>query len=85
MPKLYASKHIVRVLELHGFSFVSQKGSHMKYCKMEKGITTVVIVPANRKEIPFGTFHSIVRQSKLDKKISKAKMRQIILLFIFHE
>ena len=43
---------------------ISQKGSHQKYRKADK----TVIVPAPRKEIPIGTFRSIVRQSGLNQK-----------------
>ena len=64
MPKLHSSRHIIRVLEEHGFLFVSQKGSHVKYKNPEKPVKTV-IVPANKKEIPIGTFRSIVRQAHL--------------------
>jgi predicted RNA binding protein YcfA (HicA-like mRNA interferase family) len=64
MPKLYSSSHILKVLHQHGFLFVSQKGSHIKLRKSDE-ITLSVIVPANRKEIPFGTFRSILRQSSL--------------------
>lgn len=53
-------------MEQNGFEFVSQKGSHVKYRKDTAGIVTTVIVPSPRKEIPIGTFRSIVRQSKLD-------------------
>ncbi|KKU57219.1 MAG: hypothetical protein UX81_C0042G0010 [Parcubacteria group bacterium GW2011_GWA2_47_12] len=61
MPKLHSSVEVIRVLERNGFVFISQRGSHMKYgCN---GRT--VIVPANRREIPIGTFRSIVRQSGL--------------------
>ena len=64
MPKLYSSAHILKVLALHGFVFISQKGSHIKLRKI--GDTTLtVIVPANRKETPIGTFRSILRQSAL--------------------
>jgi predicted RNA binding protein YcfA (HicA-like mRNA interferase family) len=66
VPKLYASDHIVKVLLKKGFYFVSQKGSHAKYRK-EGHPTRTVIVPAERKQIPVGTFNSIVRQSGLDK------------------
>jgi predicted RNA binding protein YcfA (HicA-like mRNA interferase family) len=68
MPRLFSSEHIIRILEKRDFFFVSQKGSHAKYIKKIKGITIVVIVPANRKEIPLGTFHSIMRQARLEKK-----------------
>jgi predicted RNA binding protein YcfA (HicA-like mRNA interferase family) len=56
MPKLYSSDEIIKIL--------LQKGSHKKYHRT--GTTTLtVIVPADRKQIPFGTFKSIVRQSGL--------------------
>ena len=40
---------------------MSQKGSHIKMRK-EKW---TVIIPANKRGIPFGTFRSILRQSGL--------------------
>jgi predicted RNA binding protein YcfA (HicA-like mRNA interferase family) len=64
MPKLYSSAYILKVLGDHGFIFISQKGSHVKLRKIDT-ITLTVIVPANRKEIPIGTFRSILRQSML--------------------
>jgi predicted RNA binding protein YcfA (HicA-like mRNA interferase family) len=66
MPKLYSSHHIIHVLESHGFTFVSQRGSHTKYRKIEESIVTrTVVIPSPRKEIPIGTFRSIVRQAGL--------------------
>lgn len=53
MPNLYSSKHIVKVLQDKGFFYISQKGSHVKFRKFGNPILTV-IVPANKKEIPFG-------------------------------
>lgn len=64
MPKLYSSSQIIRVLQRKGFVYISQKGSHVKFRKLEKEVLTV-IVPANKKEIPYGTFKSILRQSQL--------------------
>ncbi len=61
MPKLHSSAKIIQVLERRGFVFVSQRGSHIKM----KRAGRVVIVPANRREIPVGTFRSILRQSGL--------------------
>lgn len=66
MPKLYSSAHIVSILLGHGFLFVSQKGSPAKYRKAGEP-TLTAIIPAGRKEIPFGTFRSIVRQSGLSE------------------
>ncbi|MDB5246425.1 MAG: YcfA family protein [Segetibacter sp.] len=66
MPKLYSSDEILKVLQRHGFAFVSQNGSHIKYRKTGNP-TLTVIVPADRKQIPSGTIHSILKQSTLSK------------------
>ena len=67
MPKLYSSDLIVKILLQKGFVFISQRGSHKKYRKT--GIPTLtVIVPADRKEIPVGTFKSIIKQSGLQSE-----------------
>ncbi|HEX9503522.1 MAG TPA: type II toxin-antitoxin system HicA family toxin [Patescibacteria group bacterium] len=34
MPRRYSSDEILKVLRRQGFIFVSQKGSHVKYCKL---------------------------------------------------
>lgn len=67
MPKLYSSQQIVKTLEREGFSFVSQRGSHVKYRKTDSNVIFTVIVPAGRKQVPRGTFRSILRQSGLDE------------------
>jgi predicted RNA binding protein YcfA (HicA-like mRNA interferase family) len=66
VPKLYSSEQIVKTLEREGFVFVSQRGSHVKYRKAGSP-TLTVIVPAGRKQIPRGTFRSILRQAGLDE------------------
>lgn len=63
MPKLYSSRHIISVLLKEGFLEIDQTGSHKKLRRDEK----TVIVPSPRKEIPYGTFASILRQSGLNK------------------
>lgn len=68
MPKLYSSSEVIKVLGRQGFIFVSQRGSHCKYRRRYNGETRTVIVPVGRKEIPHGTFNSILRQSGLPKK-----------------
>lgn len=64
MYRLLSSKEIIRILKQNGFTFVSQKGSHKKFKKGKR----IVIVPDPQKEIPRGTYASIVRQSGIDKK-----------------
>ena len=61
MSKLPSSRLIINTLLKNGFRFISQRGSHCKYRKDDK----TIIVPSPRKEIPIGTFRSIVRQSGL--------------------
>jgi predicted RNA binding protein YcfA (HicA-like mRNA interferase family) len=64
MSRLFSSKHIIQVLQKNGFTQVSQKGSHKKFRIAAK----VVIVPDPRKEVPMGTFYSILRQSGLKRE-----------------
>ncbi len=67
MPKLYSSSDIIKVLQRQGFIYISQKGSHIKFRKVDSQ-TLTVIVPTEKKEIPFGTFKSILRQCHLNKE-----------------
>lgn len=67
MPKLYSSRYIIRILECVGFEFVSQKGSHGKFKGNVDGIVHTVIVPLAKREIPYGTFRSIIRQAGLSE------------------
>ena len=69
MPKLYSSQEVIKTLEREGFHFISQRGSHVKYRKRSSSIVFTVIVPAGRKQIPRGTFRSILRQSGLDESV----------------
>ncbi|MEK7575674.1 MAG: type II toxin-antitoxin system HicA family toxin [Patescibacteria group bacterium] len=68
MPKLFSSAHIIKVVQSKGFIYISQRGSHVKFRKLNIKPVLTVIVPANKKEVPFGTFRSILRQSKLIEK-----------------
>ena len=69
MPRLkvLSGENVIKILESFNFAIISQKGSHAKFRKLGKP-TLTVIVPANRKEIPFGRFRSILRQSGLTEK-----------------
>jgi predicted RNA binding protein YcfA (HicA-like mRNA interferase family) len=46
-----------------GFIEIDQTGSHKKSRRDDR----TVIVPSPRKEIPYGTFSSILRQSGLNR------------------
>jgi predicted RNA binding protein YcfA (HicA-like mRNA interferase family) len=69
MPKLrkLSGKDVIAIFVQFGFSVIGQKGSHIKYRKHGSVVLTV-IVPANKKEIPYGTFRSILRQAKLSEE-----------------
>jgi predicted RNA binding protein YcfA (HicA-like mRNA interferase family) len=65
MPRRLGSAEIIRVLEANGFTFISQRGSHVKY---RNGVGRTAIVPHPKREIPIGTTRSIIRQSGLTPK-----------------
>lgn len=72
MPSPIPFRLIVKVLESKGFFFISQTGSHAKYRKSGNP-TLNVIVPIHEKEVRYGTFRSILRQSKLKESDFKKK------------
>jgi len=67
MPKPITLRHLLKVLQVKGFVFISQNGSHAKYRKTGK-LTKNVIIKMSKKEIPYGTFKSILLHSGLDEK-----------------
>jgi predicted RNA binding protein YcfA (HicA-like mRNA interferase family) len=67
MPKPRPLKRVLKILEARGFFFVSQHGSHVKYRSRGNPIRTVII-PMHGKEIPHGTFRSILRQANLTQE-----------------
>ncbi len=68
---MYSSIEIESVLVKARFHFFSQKGSQGKF-KNSRG--NVVILPMNKKEIPAGTFRSILKQSELTIKEFEEKL-----------
>ena len=64
MPRPISLKDVIKTLKERGFFFVSQKGSHAKFRKLGK-LTKTVIVKMSKKEIPHGTFQSILLHSGL--------------------
>jgi len=49
MPKLYSSADIEKTLKREGFSFVSQRGSHVKFRKTGNPVRTVIVQPGARR------------------------------------
>lgn len=72
MPRPIKLKIVIKTLEQKGFFSVSQKGSHKKFRKEGKQ-TLNVIVKTTEKEIPYGTFKSILSQSKLKENDFRKK------------
>lgn len=73
MPKPVLLSLILKVLKDKGFFFVRQKGSHARFRKIGNP-THNVTIKMSYKEIPFGTFRSILLQSGLkEEDFSKNK------------
>ncbi|NCP17311.1 type II toxin-antitoxin system HicA family toxin [Candidatus Kuenenbacteria bacterium CG_4_8_14_3_um_filter_39_15] len=66
MPKPVLLSLILKVLCKKGFFFVRQKGSHVRFRKVNNP-TKNVTIKMSRKEIPYGTFQSILLQSGLEE------------------
>ncbi|MDP2736415.1 MAG: type II toxin-antitoxin system HicA family toxin [bacterium] len=64
MPKPVMLSLILRVLRQKGFFFVRQKGSHARFRKTGSP-TKNVTIKMSKKEVPYGTFQSILLQSGL--------------------
>jgi len=64
MPQPIKLRLIIKILESKDFLFISQKGSHAKYRKSGK-LKYTVILKMTKKDIPYGTFKSILFQSGL--------------------
>lgn len=59
-------KHLIKLLEAHGFVFKRAKGSHQIYYNSDTQITVIVPVHAN-KDIKKGTLLAILKQAGIDK------------------
>jgi predicted RNA binding protein YcfA (HicA-like mRNA interferase family) len=64
MPKPVLLSLVLKTLKKNGFFFVRQKGSHARFRKIGNP-TRNVTVKMTCKEIPYGTFQSILLQSGL--------------------
>ena len=66
MAKTYSGKQIFNILcRKFGFSFVSQKGSHVKLRKMSGGKTITTIVPLH-KELAVGTLKGVLDLARIE-------------------
>ncbi|MCB9309311.1 MAG: type II toxin-antitoxin system HicA family toxin [Lewinellaceae bacterium] len=59
-------KHLIKILELHGFIFKRSKGSHQLYYNAQTNITVIVPVHGG-KDMKKGTFLAVLKQAGIDK------------------
>lgn len=69
--KVFSGKEICTLLEKNGFENVRQRGSHVVMQRKADSSTVTVVVPVHT-EIRPGTLSSIIRQSKLPRKMFEA-------------
>ena len=64
-------RDLIRILEAHGFVLDRQRGSHRTYKGVMAGEIRVVTIACHREsdDIKPGTLSSIVRQSRLPKRL----------------
>lgn len=67
MPKPVLLSLVLKVLKDKGFFFVRQKGSHARFRKVGSPTRNVTIKTSYR-EIPYGTFRSVLLQSGLKEE-----------------
>ena len=68
MAKTFSGKEIVRILtRAFGFSFVSQRGSHVKLRRVSGGKTLTTIVPLHR-ELARGTLLGILELAGVNEE-----------------
>ena len=67
MPKPVLLRLILKVLRKNGFFLIREKGSHARFRRAESPERNVTI-KMTEKEIPYGTFQSILLQTGLEEK-----------------
>ena len=66
LPRLKGSE-VIKILQQHGFTLISQRGSHQKWRNDETG--KQVIVPYHKgKQLPLGTMRSIIEGSGISQE-----------------
>ena len=62
-----SSREILAALRAAGFETVSQRGSHVKLRRQQQGQTQIVVLKHPAREIPEGTFASILKQAGMSR------------------
>lgn len=68
MPKQYGYKDIEKILNILGFKFMRQRGSHKSFVKKEADGTHHQVVVPTHKALAHGTFSAILRQIGIDRE-----------------
>jgi len=55
-------KELIKILNLNGFIFVRQSGSHAIYKNIER---KMAVVPIHNRDIPIGTLNGILKDAGL--------------------
>jgi len=75
MAKPLSAKLVIKILcKEFGFYFDSQKGSHVKLIKKEKGDSIITIVPLH-KELLQGTLKGVLKLAKIEEKDFRKKLK----------
>ncbi|TAF73161.1 MAG: type II toxin-antitoxin system HicA family toxin [Bacteroidetes bacterium] len=61
----YTAKEIIKILIKHGFVLDRTSGSHQIF--MNHSGKRRVVVPFHNRDLPKGTFYSILKQAGIDK------------------
>jgi predicted RNA binding protein YcfA (HicA-like mRNA interferase family) len=68
VPKIYSGKLVIKILSRRfGFSFVSQRGSHVKLQKVIKNKTVTTIIPTHKELLP-GTLKGALDLAEVEEK-----------------
>lgn len=68
MAKTFSGKEVIKILSREfGFSFISQKGSHVKLRRKVAGKVITTVVPLH-KELARGTLLGILELAGIDEK-----------------
>ena len=68
MAKTFSGKEVIKILSREfGFSFISQKGSHVKLRKRAVSRTITTIVPLN-KELMRGTLLGVLELAEISEE-----------------
>ena len=66
MAKTYSGKEVIKILcRKFGFSFVSQKGSHVKLRKTSGNKTITTVIPLHR-ELAIGTLKGVLDLARIE-------------------